>query len=219
MAENNNVNANETKEKTGRKKPAFKAKGEAGYIDSKKKYELIMALAIFAVAAAIFVIGLALNKWEKGNIFTVIAAIFIIPMARFMTTYIMFRPFRSVSQEKADEVEKNAKPGSIIYADYIMTSEKKAMMLAFLVVTSDKLIGVLGREQEDVLDVRNYLQDMVTRRGYDYKVTIAEDYPKFFSLLKGSDCVADLEFENEEAKEEFDKERAALCGELESIMP
>ncbi len=219
MAEKSNIISGDEKAESSKKKLVFKAKGEVGYINSKKKYELIMALAIFAVAAAIFVIGLALNKWEKGNIFTVIAAIFIIPMARFMTTYIMFRPFKSVSQEKADEVEKNAKPGSIIYADYIMTSEKKAMMLAFLVITSDKILGIIGREQEDVLDVRNYIQDMVTRRGYDYKVTIAEDYPKFFSLLKGSDCVADMKFENEEAKEEFDKERAALCGELESIMP
>ncbi len=218
MTEKKNMNDQKTSEGK-RKKLVFKAKGEVGYIDSKKRYELIMALSLFAVAAAIFVIGLALNKWEKGNIFTVIAAIFIIPMARYLTTYIMFRPFRSVTKEKADEVEKNAKPGSIIYADYIMTSEKKAMMLAFLVITSDKILGIIGRESEDVLDIRNYIQDLVTRRGYDYKVTIAEDYGKFLSLLKGSDSAADIEFENDEAKEAFDKERTALCGELESIMP
>ena len=197
------------------KKPNI-TKGEAGYIDSKKKLELFMALALFFIAAAIFVIGLALNKWQKGNIFTVIAALFIIPMARFLTTYIMFKPFRSVSQEKVEEVEKNAAQGSIIYADYIITSEKKAMMLAFLVITSDKIFGITGREKEDVFDIRNYLQDLVTRRGYDYKVTVVDDYGKFFSLLRSA---SSPEFDREEDKEAYENERKALCNELESIMP
>ena len=59
MADNNGKSGKE------KKRLAFKAKGEAGYIDSKKRYELIMTLILFAVAAGIFVLGLALNKWEK----------------------------------------------------------------------------------------------------------------------------------------------------------
>ena len=55
----------------------LKAKGVAGYIDSKKRFELLMALVLLIIAAGIFVMGLALNKWEKGNIFTVIAALFV----------------------------------------------------------------------------------------------------------------------------------------------
>ena len=201
------------------KKMIFRPKGEVGYIDSKKRYELIMTLILFAVAAGIFVLGLALNKWEKGNIFTIIAALFVIPMARFATSYIMFFPFKSVSPELANEVKAAAKPGSIIYSDYIMISEKKAMMLAFAVITSDKIIGLTGREQEDVLDIRNYIQDIVTRRGYDYKVTITDEKAKFLSLLKGSDSAAELAFENDAAREAFEEERTKLCGELESLMP
>ncbi len=210
---------NNSKSGKEKKRPVFKAKGEPGYINSKKRYELIMAISIFAVAAGIFVLGLALNKWEKGNIFTVIAAIFVIPMARFATTYIMFFPFKSVTEEQAKEVEAAAKPGSIIYSDYIMTSEKKAMMLAFAVITADKLIGLTGRKEDDVLDIRNYLQDIATRRGYDYKVTVTDDRSKFFSLLKGSDSVAELTFANDEEKEEFEENRRKFCGELESLMP
>ncbi|MCR5428832.1 MAG: hypothetical protein K6F16_07555 [Lachnospiraceae bacterium] len=213
MADNNVKSGKE------KKRLAFKAKGEVGYIDSKKRYELIMTLILFAVAAGIFVLGLALNKWEKGNIFTIIAALFVIPMARYATTYIMFFPFKSVTEAEAAEAEAAAKPGSIIYADYIMTSEKRAMMLAFAVITSDKIIGLTGRKEEDVLDIRNYIQDIVTRRGYDYKVTITDEKSKFLSLLRGSDSAAELAFENDEAKTAFDEERKKLCGELESLMP
>ena len=140
-------------------------------------------------------------------------------MARFMTTYILFRPFKSVSEADVAEVEKAVKPGSIVYADYIITSEKKAMMLAFAVITSDKIIGLTGREQEDVYDIHNYIQDIVTRRGYDYKVTITDEKSKFFSLIKSSDSADELAFENNEAKEAFEEERRKLCGELESLIP
>lgn len=197
----------------------IKAKGEVGYIDCKKKLELLTAVLILACAAAVFVLGLALNKWEKGNIFTIIACLLVIPMARFATTYVMLFPFKSVKPEKAKDVEERAKGGSIIYADVILTSEKRAMGLDFLVVTGDKVLGVIGREKEDNLDIRNYLQDILKRRGYDYKVTIAEDYARFNNLLASSDCVADMKFEDDEDREAFEKDRLEVCKIIESLMP
>ena len=197
----------------------IKAKGEVGYIASKKRIELLTAVLIFAAAVAIFVLGLALNKWEKGNIFTIIACLLVIPMARFVTTYVMLFPFKSVSEDKMREVEAKAKEGSIIYADVILTSEKRAMNLDFIVITGDKILGVIGREKEDNLDIRNYLQDIMKRRGYDYKVTIAEDYTKFNTLLASSDSYAAIKFANDEEKEAFDKERLEVCKAIESLMP
>lgn len=208
----------EGKENKGLLGIGYRAKGEAGYITFKKRFELFMTLSILVVAAIIFIVGIIITK-GKGSLFTIIACLFVIPMARFATTFILFCPFKSVTQEKADEVAKYAKAGSIIYADVILTSEKNAMSLDFAVITSDKVIGVVGREKENNLDIRNYLQDIYKRRGYDYKVTIAEDYTKFYSLLKGSDTPADIKFANDEEKEAYEKERAEVCGVLESLMP
>lgn len=195
------------------------AKGEPGYIDAMKKGELLIAIILISVSAAIFVLGLILNKWQKGNIFTIISMLFVIPMARFAATYIMLFPFKSVSREEYDKVISNAKSGSIVYADVVLTSTKNAMSLDFLVITGDKVLGVIGRKKENALDIRNYLQDICNRRTLDYKVTIAEDYTKFYTLLKGSDCAADIKFDSDEEKESFDAARAELCTVIESLIP
>ncbi len=208
--------------KNEKKKDGFlsiKAKGEPGYITSKKRIELTTAIILFLIAAGIFVLGLALNKWEKGNIFTIIAALFIIPMAKFVTGYILFFPFKSVDPEKVKEVEKSAKAGSLVFSDVVITSEKVAMGLDFLVVTGDKILGITSREKEDVLDIRNYLQDKITRQGHDYKVSITDEFKKFTNMLKSSDCVAELTFDSEEDREYFEKDRNEVLELLISLMP
>ena len=204
---------------TAKKKNRYKYKGEAGYIRFKKSFELAMALGLLLIAAAVFTVGLALNEWNKGNIFTIIACLFVIPMARFATSFVLMFPFKSVSAEKAEEVASHARKGSIIYADVILTSDSKAMGLDFMVVTGDKILGVVSRAKDNNLEIRNYLQDVVKRRGFDYKVTIAEDYTRFYTLLNNSDSVDAADFDSEEERECFDNERAQLCSTLESLMP
>ncbi len=199
-------------------KGGAKGKGEAGYISYMKKKELMFSIILFLVAAGIFILGLARNKWQKGNIFTIIAAVMIIPMARFMTQFILLFPFRSVSDEEAAEVENAAKGGSIIYADNVIASYEKAMQLSFIVITSNKVLCYTGREKENPDKCREYLADVLKRRGYDHKVTVTDDKTKFFNLLRNSDSAAAIEFENEDAKKAFDEERAGLCRELESLM-
>ncbi|MCR5322398.1 MAG: hypothetical protein K6E85_03885 [Lachnospiraceae bacterium] len=195
-----------------------KGKGEAGYISYMKKKELLFSIVLFAAAAGIFVLGLALNKWQKGNVFTIIAALLIIPMARFLTQFILLFPFRSVTDEEFTEVEKAAKGGSIIYADNVIASTEKAMQLSFIVITSNKILCLTGREKENALKCQEYLADVVKRRGYDHKVTVTDDRTKFFNLLKNSDSAAAIQFENDEARKAFDEERTALCKVLESVM-
>ena len=195
-----------------------KGKGEVGYISFMKKRELLFSLGLFLIAAAVFVAGLALNNWNKGNVFTIAAAVLIIPMARFLTQFILLLPFKSVSPELASEVERIATGGSIIYADNVIASTEKAMQLSFIVITSNKVLCYTGREKENALKCQEYLRDIVKRRGYDFTVTVTDDRQKFMNLLKGSDSAAAIEFENEEARKHFDDTRAGLCKELESIM-
>lgn len=202
-----------------RKQKQVKAKGEVGYIAFKKRLELMTTIFIFLIAVAIFVLGLALNKWDKGNIFTIIACLFVIPMARFATLYILLFPFKSVTEKQAAEVASHAKPGSIIYADVIITSEKKAMGIPFLIVTDNKVFGVRGSDKDKAYDIRDYLQDVITRRGYDYKVSIADDYTGLYTLLNKSGRVVREDFDSDEDWDAFNEDRSALCREIESLMP
>lgn len=197
---------------------SVKVKGEVGYISYMKKRQFWRTVLMFGIAIGIFVLGLALNKWEKGNVFTIIACVMVIPAARVMTSFILFWPFKSVTQERYDEVTGTAKAGSIIYADNIVATSNKPLSLDFIVITGNKIFGLVGRDNEKLYNVQDYMSTTVSRRGFDYKVTVTDDNAKFFALLKNSDCAAQIQFENDEEKQAFDNERAELCKMLESIM-
>ena len=193
-------------------------KGEPGYIAYKKKVELLFSVTLFLIAAGLFILGLALNNWEKGNIFTIIAALFIIPMARFLTQFILLFPFKSVSEEELNEVTKTAKPGSIIYADNVIASTEKAMQLSFIVITSNKLLCYTGREKEDASKVQGYLNDLMTRRGHDWRATVTGDKAKFLSLLRNSDTASGQQPASDGESDRLESEMTAMRKELESVM-
>lgn len=193
-------------------------KGEHGYIGFMKKRTLIGTTIMFGIAIGIFMLGLALNNFEKGNIFTIIAAVMVIPAARVLTAFILFSPFSDAGDDECALVEKTAKPGSVIYTDVVITSEQKAMGLKFIVITGSKVIMLKSREKDKADKINDYVESIVKRRGYDYKVTTADDMTRFTNLLKSSDCVNDLKFGSEKEKETFENERNELMQTLESIM-
>lgn len=200
------------------KKGAAVPKGQPGRISFLKKKELFTALSLFALSAAIFVTGLLLNDYDKGNIWTIIAAVVIIPVARALTGFVLVFPFKDAPKELTDEVDKTAKPGCIIYTDVIVTSTEKAIGLSFIVITGSGVIILTGRKSEDIFGVRDYLADYVKRRGYSYKVTVAEDTARFFALLKNSDSPSSFSFANEDDRLAYEQERGELCEALESLM-
>lgn len=193
------------------------AKGQQGRIGFLRKKNFMIMLILFACALGLLFLGLGIFE-TKGNVCTVLAALLVIPAARAMTGYILVFPFKDVSQDMTDLVDSAVKPGSIIYTDTIITSTERAMGLSFIVVTGSRVLAYTGREKEDVFSVQEYLGGMVRRKGYDYKVTVVGDRDKFISLLKLSDSVDAMNFESDEDRQYFEKERDELCTLLESVM-
>ena len=81
---------------------SFKRKGEQGYIGFMKSFNLLVSFVLFVIAAVIFIIGMSIYD-TKGNILTIVGALFIIPMARFLTVFFLFLPFKSVPKETYDK--------------------------------------------------------------------------------------------------------------------
>ena len=193
----------------------FKRKGEQGYISFMKGFNLLVAVVLFVIAAVLFCIGLAVYE-TKGNLLTIIGALFIIPMARFITVWILFLPFRSVSKERFDKVFSMMKQGNLLYTDVILTSTEKAYGADFVVVTGDKIFAF---SKKQVGKLQDYLADIVKRRAFAYKVTCTDDEGKFFNLLKGADSFDERTYDDEDEKKAVKLERERLCEVLESFMP
>lgn len=108
----------------------FKRKGEQGYISFMKKFNLLVTVVCFLLAAGLFLIGISIYE-TKANVLTIVGALFVIPAARFMTVWILFLPHKSVTEEEYDKVFKSMKAGNLLYADVLFTSTEKAYGVSF----------------------------------------------------------------------------------------
>lgn len=199
------------------KKRAFRQKGEPGYIAFMKKFNLLITLVLFALAIGIFITGLLIFE-SKANICSIIGALFIIPAARYMTVWILFLPYKSVTDEEFKEIYGLMKGGNILYADVLVTSTEKAYCMPFLVITGNKVFA-FAKGNAKLYKVQDYMADTIRRRGCDFKVMVTDDIAKFRSLLRSADSAGELVFNDDEQRENFDRERAELCQIIESIMP
>lgn len=193
------------------------AKGEKGYISQVKKRSVIISALCLAWALALFIAGLFIFD-SRANILTIVAAVLIIPFSQFVTHYILFAKFKSVSDELVEKVENTAKPGSIMYVDTVITSTERAMNLCFIIITGEKLIALDCAGDKKYEKTRDYIRELVKKKGYSYKVIVEQDEEKFFRELRNSDSVLDIKFANDDEKEEFEKDRADLCAMLETYM-
>lgn len=193
----------------------FKRKGEQGYIGFMKSFNLLVSFVLFVIAAVIFIIGMSIYD-TKGNILTIIGALFIIPMARFLTVFFLFLPFKSVPKETYDKAFSQMKQGNLLYADVVFTSTEKAYGAYLMVITSDK---VLAYSVKNTSKLQDYLSDILKRRAFAYKVTCTDDEGKFFNLLKSADSYAEKTYSGQEEKDSAEKERDRLREVIESFMP
>ena len=145
---------------------------EYGRINAEKKKNIIGALSMVAIGVAIFVLGLCLNKFEKTNIFTVVAVLFVLPMARYLTTVIVLLPYKTPEKSLYEQVKGAIPEGSILFSDYVFTSGERAMGMSFLVLTGNELIGLAMSEKEKKEKMTEYLTTELKRRAIPGKITI-----------------------------------------------
>lgn len=193
---------------------SIKRKGEQGYINFMKSFNLLVAFVMFFIAAVIFIIGLNIYE-SKANLMTIIGALFVIPAARFMTVWFLFLPFKSVTKEKYEKVFSLMKQGNLLYTDVLFTSTERAYGASFMVLTSDKIFIYTTKNCNKLQD---YMADILKRRAFAMKVSCTDDEGKFMNYLKGADSYAEKTYEDEDDKDAAVKERERLKEVLESFM-
>lgn len=151
-------------------------KGDFGYIDRQKRWRCIMIFVIFAVAVAIFVVGLFLNKMSRTNIFTVFAILCVLPWARQVVGLVVLFPYHSVGKERYERIrgllqERQELSKARLYTDLVITSPDKIMNLDFAVVGGGQVIALVGKEGQDIGYIREYLTRGVHNQA-DFQVRV-----------------------------------------------
>ncbi len=160
-----------------------KVRGEQGYINEQKRKRLMRTLLYFGIAAVIFILGLCLNKFEKSNIFTIIAVLMVLPAVRALVSFIALAPFASVAKEASQKVHGLVKGGTVIFEDMVFSSPEKIMFCAFLVVAEDEILCLAGREKEDTAYIEKYLKESLKKRQFSYRFYITKDEKQFFEKV------------------------------------
>ena len=174
---------------------------EYGRIREVKRRNLVGVLCMIAIGVAIFILGLCLNKFDKRNIFTVVAVLFVLPMARYLSTLLVTLPYKTPDKALYEKVKEAIPEGSILFSDYLFTSSERAMGMSFFVLTGNVLIGLAASEKEKTEKMMSYLSAELKRRGIPGKVTVYKEREKFLAALKEIETATRTEGEMQELVE------------------
>lgn len=161
-----------------------KTKGEYGYITKTKKYDIIKMLIYMAIAVAIFIIGLLLNKMSYSNVFTVIAILFVLPWAKILVEFIVMFPYKTPAKEAFEQVEAVLPDDSKLLSDLVITSEEKSMGLDFMVIGNGFVHALIMNDKQDADYIQNYLRKGVGNQSNAYQVKIHRQKESFLKGIK-----------------------------------
>lgn len=168
-------------------KKAANEQSSFGYINRQKKYYLCKTIIITIISLLIFVVGYYLNKKSNANIFTVIAILGVLPGAKAFVGFVVFFPYKSVDKSRFDAMINELPDDKIHFefmADAVFTSPDKVMNLDFIYMDHAKLIGLIGKKNQNISYIQEYLEKGMRNRGYHCHVQILTDEKQFRKMIR-----------------------------------
>lgn len=143
-------------------------KGEYGYLKYRKTKSILHMLVLLMAGVGIFVLGLALNKWEVKNIFTVFAILMILPIVRVFVSLVILIPYRQISIENKNEIEKYKRSDDVLMFNLVFTSSEHVQHLDALLVTGHQAVGLILNPKEKPEKVNDYFKKEFAARKLDF---------------------------------------------------
>ena len=165
---------------------AGKEKGEFGYLNYRKKLNLIKMIVSFAVVAAVLIIGFIVYK-TRANIFTVAAIVLVLPAAKMAVAYFVVLPHKPADNElEKDELKEKveSKSGSLgVYYDLIFSNSKKPIGTQAVVVSDAAVIALTNENNADKKLFETSLKDFMANDSRSVNVTLYNDEKSFLSRV------------------------------------
>lgn len=156
-------------------------KGEYGYLNERKRRVFLHLLFLLCVAALIFVLGLALNKWQTNNIFTVIAILFVLPGARTLINFIVMAPYKKMSNEEFQELKALERSGWDIYYDAVFSTPEKIRRAKCMIFTGESLLIYLDKDEVKIID--DYFSNIFNKRMSDVRLFVTGEKQSFIRAI------------------------------------
>lgn len=167
-------------------------KGTPGYLDYKKKIEIIRAFIYFGIVAAIFLLGY-FQTGTRLNLLTVVAVLGCLPAAKVLVGVITRFPYRSIDKERAEEIAEKTGHLTVCY-DMVITSREKIMPVDCIVISGNNIFGYTHYEKVDLNVLAAHIKEILRQNQYTgLSVRILNEYKPFITRAEGLDHIAEVE--------------------------
>ena len=161
-------------------------KGMPGYLNYKRKIEIIRTLAYFGIVIAILLLGY-FQTGTKLNLLTVVAIVGCLPASKALVGVITRFPYRSIDGERAKEIASKTDLLTVCY-DMVITSRDHIMPVDCIVISGHNIFGYTHYNKVN---------------GYKgFQIRILNEYKPFITRAEGLNNIAAVEQEDTKTKEE-----------------
>lgn len=153
-------------------------KGNCGYINQRKVRQLLFTFLSLAITAIIFYTGIILYHNTK-SIFTVIATVSAIPMAKIAVSYLVIAKYSSCEPELMNKISELA-PDSLILADLLISSTEKILSVPIAVIRDNSAYLLTDLETADIKKKEAYVRTFLETEAKVTTVKIFNNRDLFF---------------------------------------
>lgn len=180
-------------------------KGNPGYLDYKKKAEIVRTVIYFLLVAAVFFLGYSQTHTRK-NLLTVVAVVGCLPACKALVGVISRFPYKSIAKKQADEIADKARHLTAIY-DMIITSREKIMPVDAIVISGNMIYGYTRNEKVDLKYAATHIRGILNQNGFsNLSIKILNNYSSFLARVEGMDSIEKVE------KNDTKEQEAKIAG-------
>ena len=176
-------------------------KGTPGYLDYKRKIEIIRTIIYFGIVVAVFLLGY-FQTGSRLNLLTVVAVLGCLPASKALVGVITRLPHHSIERKKADEIAAKTKHLTVCY-DCVITSRDDIMPVDCIVISGHNIFGYTHSKKVDLKTLSNYIRTMLTANDLGgLAVKVLNEYKPFLTRAEGLDNIAAVEKEDTKEMEQ-----------------
>ena len=159
-------------------------KGSPGYVRDQQRVRTIRTILLFCVVAAVFAVGMILNKGDRRNIYSIVAAVGCIPAAMSAVSMVLMWMQKPVDASLAKEVEAKAGHVKLLYELYVTTAEHNLYLKAAAAgVERIAALAEKPRKEGDLQAVLTHLRNALADSCGYVEIEITTDKEVFLELL------------------------------------
>lgn len=157
-------------------------KGTYGYIEKRRKFEIIKTLLLFMIPLSLFAAGIIATH-SRLNILTIVAVLGMLPASKSAVIMIMYIKGHGISKEDYETYEPYMKDLKTSY-DNIFTTYEKTFEIPSMVVRCGNVCGISAKKYDSIGALEKHIEATLKQEGYIVNCKIFEKTEQYIERLK-----------------------------------